>query len=466
MAARDIDFAVHESSTQARQLLSDEFVGGRQKSTSSQDQQGKDKTKAASCTPNPAYEDYIALAGFELYDPKSLGDIRTLENQYACQAKTPADAVTYANKALQVIDDPHTIVLSSDETKALQQQMDGHLSGIGIGIGPKPGQPLNADGSLPPGPTYIRQVYPGSPAEQSGVKVGDMIKAVNGVDVTNKSFNDVANMTRGDKGSALDLTLIRDGKEVHVKPVRADIEYPVVTDKTLPNGIAYIRISNFIQSDVADKLKQALQRHADAKGYIIDVRSNPGGVVGNATDSASMFVKDGTLATTSQRVPSDPSDVQYSTGAIGKSTILGIGVEYAENKTPGSWLPKIRLKQVSDLVGDKPVDILVNGDTASAAELFTAAVHDDDHATVVGTKTYGKGIGQTYNPQLENGTSMAITSMRYYTPKGQWLGDANKNRIGITPDITVDSPLNAIPGESSDVQLNAAMADMNKRLQH
>src|SRR5262249_23596 len=200
----------------------------------------------------------------------------------------------------------------------------------------------------------------------------------------------------------------------------------------------------------------------DSKALIIDVRGNPGGFVNNAINIASLFIEQGTVVTIRSRIPGDPKSPQYETETL-KLTANALVTETTDSRQPGVTSRSSGERQ-PNMVGDRPVVILVNGNSASASEMFTGAVKDNGRATVVGTRTFGKGIGQS-SLRMPNGTQLHITSLRYFTPNGTWLGDGgNTQSHGIEPDVVVESAKNLEFGEDSDNQLKQAIEILNLKI--
>ncbi len=209
-------------------------------------------------------------------------------------------------------------------------------------------------------------------------------------------------------------------------------------------------MEGFFQLDEADQLQAHLEQMQDCKGYIIDMRDNPGGFIHSAVHSAELFLDEGVISDKRIRNPMG---------------LFSVKAEVTHNRlwvtTNGVAIP---LARRPNLTGDKPVVILVNHNTASAAELFTAALQDNGRVHVIGMKTYGKGIGQTLIP-IGNGARLRVTNIYGFTPSGKWLGDAGITvRHGVEPDTEVRAPWNLLFGSQNDNQLLAAQEWMAKHL--
>jgi Peptidase family S41 len=221
-----------------------------------------------------------------------------------------------------------------------------------------------------------------------------------------------------------------------------------VSVEKLPDGYARLKITDFMNGNNEADVAKALKANPDVKGWIVDLRENGGGYVDQALNLASMFVKKGTLTTIRSRVPSDPRDPLYET------KILSVdGAQLIDTDTVPGRTHVQTTDRVPYLLDDKPVVILANKNTASAAEIFTSALHDNHAATVVGETSYGKGEGQTWRNDMDGGYGIKTTSLHYYTPNGKWLGDGNANKHGIVPDLQVTENIDPKYGTDDDLQL-------------
>lgn len=228
-----------------------------------------------------------------------------------------------------------------------------------------------------------------------------------------------------------------------------------VRTKALPNNVSYISLSTFDQRDAAQELKTAIEAAPNAAAYIIDLRNNTGGSVDQALMSASLFLGEGRLLSQRRRVAS-PADAPQWERITYDLTDEKIDVRRFDDKNGEENPIQPDLTRYPDLV-DKPVVILVDKNTASAAELFTAALRENRVATVIGEQTFGKGIGQTLFKDMPNSSWLRLTTFRYFTPNGHWLGDGAKEKHGIRPDIEVALPRGVARGSDQDAQLNTAL---------
>ena len=287
--------------------------------------------------------------------------------------------------------DPHSEFLDRHDLKNLGEDTSGTYSGLGIEV-------AQANRQL-----VIITPIDGGPAKRAGVRPGDVIAAIDGVPVQPDAIAASIRKLRGPIGSRITLTILHadGGKPVEVPLVRERIRVASVSTRMLEPGYAYIRISEF-QQDTPRELTRALgrlqQRHGPLRGAVLDLRSNPGGLLTSAVGVSDDFLDSGLIVSTRGRLPQ--SDLKF-------------------NATPG------------DLLHGAPLVVLVDNGTASAAEIVTGALKDNHRALVMGRRTFGKGSVQTVLP-LGDGDAVKLTTARYYTPDGTSIQVA-----GITPDIVL-----------------------------
>jgi carboxyl-terminal processing protease len=267
----------------------------------------------------------------------------------------------------------------------------------------------------------IGMVYPKSPAQKAGVRVGDIIIAANGRKLAGLSDDAAVAFIKGPEGSKVTLRLRRGSRTLVKRLTRATISVPVVLSKLANAGgkrVAYIRLSTFGPSTAHVEVAAAIrkQRGRGAKGIVLDLRDNGGGLVSEAQLIASMFLPGGPIVTTKGRS--------------------------VETRTLNTSGPR--------LAGNLPTVVLVNGGTASASEIVTGALQDRKRATVVGVKTFGKGVFQEIMP-LDNGGALDITVGQYFLPSGRNLGGAGVSQgSGIKPDVrAVDNPKTPLPDDEA-----------------
>lgn len=268
---------------------------------------------------------------------------------------------------------------------------------------------------------------PESPAEKIGIKSGDQILKVDGVEYTAKDFDTIADHIKGKEGTTVNIVVLRDNKELSFDIKREKIITNPITIKKLENNIGYLKLPSF-DEETAKNFKEKVEelQKQGAKSLIIDLRNDGGGIVDEATEIADYIL--------------DKGDTIISTvDNKGEKEIT-----YSKHKP----------------IFNMPIVTLVNENTASASEILTAALKDYDKATVVGTKTYGKGIIQTLFT-LSDGSGLKITTAEYYTPKGTTI-----HKVGITPDEEIELPeevenIYAVK-EKDDTQLKKAIEILKK----
>jgi len=309
------------------------------------------------------------------------------------------------------LDDPHSSFMSEEELVALDTQLSGRLSGIGVAMETVKNE------------IRVMRVLPETPAQEVGLQDGDIVKEIDGRDVTGMALGEVVTMIRGPEGTTVKLGIARppssDIKDFDI--VRREIEIPVVETEMKEKGVGYLRLTDWTQ-DVDQKISEALAdlRSKGAKSLVIDLRSNPGGYMEPAIRAADMFLRDGVIVSSRGRV-------------------AGTTKEYTAD---------------GDVQWDLPVTILVNRGTASSSEIFAAALRENERAVLVGETSFGKGSIQKIFRQ-DDGTGVRLTIARYYTPSGASIDDE-----GITPDILVSNP---VIGEQ-DLQLEKAVETANSGL--
>jgi carboxyl-terminal processing protease len=284
--------------------------------------------------------------------------------------------------------DPYTEYFTDSEAKQFLGDLEGKFSGIGAELDKRNNQLI------------ISSTIDNSPAKKAGLQPGDAIMKVNDEDTTGWSIEQGVAKIRGDKGTTVKLSIVRDNQPQDISIVRDDIVTPSVTHSIDSNNIGYLRITRFAEGDTSTLAKQAAQEFKDknVKGIVLDVRGNGGGYLTAAQDIASLWLKDGTTIVQERR----GSAVQETLKANGDAILNGI-----------------------------PTTVLVDGGSASASEIVAGALHDNNAAKLVGEKTFGKGSVQ----QIENmsgGGELKVTVAKWYTPNGK-----NINKEGIQPDEKV-----------------------------
>jgi carboxyl-terminal processing protease len=276
--------------------------------------------------------------------------------------------------------------------KDMQIQTKGEFGGLGIEV--------NEDKGL------IKVVSPidDTPAARGGIKPGDIITALDGKTLVGLTLNDAVDKMRGPPNSKIVLTIKRQGvdKPIEIALVRETIHLQVVKSRLEPDGIGYVRLSQFTEQadagirEAVRNLKQ--QAGGRLRGLVLDLRNNPGGLLDQAVAVSSDFVEQGEIVSTRARHPDDSQ----------------------------RWDAK-----GSDLLDGAPLVVLINGGSASASEIVSGALQDHHRAVLLGSRSFGKGSVQTVIPLPGNG-AMRLTTARYYTPSGHSI-----QGLGIDPDVTV-----------------------------
>ncbi len=285
--------------------------------------------------------------------------------------------------------DPYTVFFPPKEAAAFSDNISGSFAGIGVEIGVK-NKVLTVIAPLK-----------GTPAATAGLKAGDIITAIDGVSTDGVSIDEAVSKIRGPAGTAVDLTIIRGGSSFDVKIVRETIQVPETSDGLdAASGVYHIALYEFTANS-ASLFDQALARFraSGSKKLIIDLRGNPGGYLDSAVDIASHFLPKGATVVTEDFDGKEPNQVHTS---------LGYG----------------------DIPSGTKVAVLIDGGSASASEILAGALQDNHAATIIGTRSFGKGSVQTLIPL--DGGALKVTVARWITPAGHWIMGN-----GITPDIVV-----------------------------
>lgn len=411
-------------------------------------------------TPVQLYHNTWRMAKDNIYDQSKLKDWHEWEHKFDHLIKTEDDALRYANQLVAHLNEAYTGLLSVDVVERDKQRADGHYVGIGVEL-----DEIEAAGRL-----ALKGVIEGGPAQAAGLKKGDQIVAVDGVDTSSWSVEKVSDALQGEEGKAVALTLQRGDQTLTVSVTRGKVPTPVVATLEPPvkpvcgantppnsNRVGYLRIESFGQWSTHEQVRSALTKLSGCEALVIDLRDNPGGFVHEAVRTASLFLDEGVITTAVSRVP----EAGYLTTQVmvTKSQIL-----LKNSYGPLSNVPVPLLHRPPYLLDGRPVVLLVNGNTASAAEMFAAALIDNGVAIAIGTTTYGKGIGQTYLP-VGNGHKLRITHLKTFTPSGTFLGDAGQTvSNGIKPQIRLNRTGWGASGGANDNQFQEAVRHLESKL--
>jgi carboxyl-terminal processing protease len=318
------------------------------------------------------------------------------------------------NGLLQSLD-PYSAYMTPESFESMQTETSGEFGGLGIEVGMEAG--------------VVKVISPidNTPASKAGLKAGDYIVKINDTQVQGKSLTEAVELMRGPVGSSIEITVRRRGekKALIFNITREIIEVQSVKFELLENNIGYIRLTSFNEnssSQVKEKIEK-LNNNKKLKGYILDLRNNPGGLLSQAIKISDFFLDNGEIVSTKSRQPS-------------------------ENR---KWFAK-----KGDLTNGKTVLVLINYGSASAAEIVAGALKDHKRAIIVGENSYGKGSVQSIIP-LKNRGAIRLTIAKYYLPSGKSISE-----VGVTPDIEVaegsdDFKINS----ETDNQLNFAIKLLN-----
>ncbi len=306
--------------------------------------------------------------------------------------------------ALEALEDPYAEYYDPEEFTAFNEMLDGEFSGVGLVLE-----------DTPKGPKVVT-VLPNTPAARAGIETGERIVSVDGKDVRGKPIDTIVNLVKGEEGTDVTLGLAggKDGRH-EVTLTRQRIDLPNIESRQLGGDVGYVRLQQF-SGDAGDQVRTAVDRLLDngAGGIVLDLRGNPGGLLGEAVKVASVFMEDGEIVSVQER------------GATRRT-----------------------YEAEGDALEDVPVAVLVDRGSASASEIVAGALQDADRAELVGTPTFGKGTVQTIE-RLDAGGGVKFTTAKYFTPSGDSI-----EKRGVRPDQRV---------RGRKAQLNAAEAEVRAEL--
>ena len=323
---------------------------------------------------------------YELYSKydKLLGLENVIESEYY-QKVSEEDLIDGALKGLfEGLNDPYSQYYTSDEFQTLKEQTSGSFVGIGVYIG------VNSENDK----ITIISPIEGSPAQKSGIKSGDVVVKVNRKSIESKTVDEVIKQIKGKENTTVNLTVERDGKEIDFDITRKTIVTKSVSSEVKEDNIGYLRITSFDENTYKE-FKENLSnlKEKGIKGLVIDLRDNPGGLLDVCVDIADDLIGEGTIV--------------YTKDNSGKK-------EYYKSDK-------------NEL--DMPMAVLINGGSASASEILTAALVDNNKAIAIGETSFGKGLVQSVKG-LKDGTGYKLTTAQYFTPNDNYI-----NGKGITPKI-------------------------------
>lgn len=305
--------------------------------------------------------------------------------------------------------DKYTMYYTADEYKALKESTNGKFYGIGAVC------QLSGEGGV-----LLVDVYDNGAGYQAGLRSGDRVVNVDGRDITDMELSSAVALIKGDKGTSVTLEVIRGTERLTFSAVRDAVEAKTVSYTLLDNNIGYLSISQF-EEVTTNQFKAAVEdlQSQGMKGLVIDIRNNPGGLLDTVVGMLKYMLPDGLIV-------------------------------YTEDKQGNRKEYKGQDNDEFNL----PLAVIVNGNSASASEIFAGAIQDYGKGTIIGTQTYGKGIVQTVKP-LTDGSAIKFTIAKYFTPKGQDI-----HGKGVTPDMVVEYDTDA----DVDTQLDAAIKNVEAQI--
>jgi len=327
------------------------------------------------------------------------------------QSKSMDSAI---NGLLQSLD-PYSAYMTPESFEGMQTETSGEFGGLGIEVGMEAG--------------VVKVISPidNTPASKAGLKAGDYIVKINNTQVQGKSLMEAVELMRGPVGSSIEITVRRRGvkKALIFNITREVIEVQSVKSELIDNNIGYIRLTSFNENSseqIKEKINK-LNKNKDLKGYILDLRNNPGGLLSQAIKISDFFLENGEIVSTKSR-------------------------QASENR---KWFAK-----KGDLTNGKTLIILINYGSASASEIVAGALKDHKRAIILGENSYGKGSVQSIIP-LKNRGAIRLTIAKYYLPSGKSISE-----VGVTPDIEVAEGSDDFKFNSeTDNQLNFAIKLLN-----
>ena len=337
-----------------------------------------------------------------------------VENYYYEDADEDAMLENAAVGLMAGIGDVYSVYYTKEEMAKFNEETEGKYAGIGCQLLADPESKL----------ITVTRVFKGSPAETAGIRAGDKIVYVNDVYYTAYEMDEAVSVMRGTPGESVKVTVLRDLETIDFDVMREDININYVEYEILDGNIGYVMVFDFL-GDAYEGFAEAISafQEANVSGMIIDLRNNGGGLVDTCVKMADLILPEGVVVS-----------MKDKNGNV------------TEEKIDGEYY-------------DVPMAVLVNGYSASASEILAGAIRDNHAGTLVGTKTFGKGVVQS-SLEFADGSGMKVTTARYYTPSGECI-----HKIGIEPDIEVELDadavtrygINNLPHEN-DAQLQCAIA--------
>ena len=340
--------------------------------------------------------------------------LEKINNEYVDEVDQSKSMDAAINGLLQSLD-PYSAYMTPESFEGMQTETSGKFGGLGIEVGMEAG--------------VIKVISPidNTPASKAGLKAGDYIVKINNTQVQGKSLIEAVDLMRGPVGSSIKITVRRVGvkKALIFNITREIIQVQSVKSELINNNIGYIRLTSFNENSskqIKEKVNK-LNKNKDLKGYILDLRNNPGGLLSQAIKISDFFLENGEIVSTKSR-------------------------KISETK---KWFAK-----KGDLTNGKILIVLINYGSASASEIVAGALKDHKRAIIVGENSYGKGSVQSIIP-LKNRGAIRLTVAKYYLPSGKSI-----SKVGVTPDIEIMESLENFKFNSeTDNQLNFALKLLN-----
>ena len=340
--------------------------------------------------------------------------LNKINNEYVDEVNQSETIDAAINGVLQSLD-PYSAYMSPKMFEEMQTETSGKFGGLGIEVGMEAG--------------VVKVISPidNSPASRVGIKAGDYIVKINEMQVQGKTLTEAVDLMRGPVGTDIEITVRRIGekKAIIFNITREIIKIESVKSKIIDNKIGYLRLSSFNENSgkqVKNKIKE-IKKNKKIKGYILDLRNNPGGLLSQAIKITDFFLDYGEIVSTKSR-------------------------KVSENR---KWFSK-----KGDLIDGKTLIVLINYGSASASEIVAGALKDHKRAILIGENSYGKGSVQSIIP-LENKGAIRLTISKYYLPSGLSISE-----VGITPDIEIEENSDAfVINTDTDNQLNFALKLLN-----
>ena len=340
--------------------------------------------------------------------------LEKINNEYIDEVDQSKSMDAAINGLLQSLD-PYSAYMSPESFEGMQTETSGEFGGLGIEVGMESG--------------VVKVISPidNTPASKVGVKAGDYIVKINNEQVQGKSLMEAVELMRGPVGSSIEITIRRRGvkKPLSFNITREIIEVQSVKSELIDNNIGYIRLTSFNENS-SEQIKEKvnkLDKNKNIKGYILDLRNNPGGLLSQAIKISDFFLDNGEIVSTKSR-------------------------KVSENR---KWFAK-----KGDLINGKTLIVLINYGSASASEIVAGSLKDHKRAIILGENSYGKGSVQSIIP-LKNRGAIRLTIAKYYLPSGTSISE-----VGVTPDIEVVEDSDDFKFNSdTDNQLNFALKLIN-----